>query len=115
MKRTVLITLACAAIAVIPHTSLASGSAPGRSMKAKAATGTSMQDAQYALGQQVYEGSAPMAANAGSMSDQKAKLAKIAGMVPDAGKGKALQALAGKLSSEQLSALEYFVSKRFKM
>lgn len=70
-----------------------------------------MNDALYAAGQEVYEGKA---AGTGNASAQSARLAKTASMVPDQNKAAMLRQLAGKISNEQLIALEYFVASRFK-
>ena len=100
-----------------PLAALASGSAPARRMPPKKATpataAPAASDARYALGQQVFSGTAPAASQPGSLNSQKTRLEKAAAAVPDAKKGKSLVAMAGKLSASQLDALEYFVTVRF--
>ena len=114
MKNRFLTILAATLAICAPAAAVASGSAPARRMPAKKASPAApATDARYAIGQQVYGGTAPKAANPGSMDSQKTRLAKIAAAVPDMNKGKSISALAGKLSAEQLDALEYFVSVRF--
>ena len=115
MKHIGLTLLLALSILAAPSIVQASGSAPGQIVKPKQSTGQTnpMDDAKYALGQQVYAGTAPRASSMGSASSQKARLMKLAGVVTDSAKAKSLPSLAGKLSDAQLSALEYFVSTRF--
>jgi hypothetical protein len=69
--------------------------------------------ALYALGQKTFEGKM-MAAGAGDASSQKAKLMSLQAKVP-ASSNTDLTKLAGKITSEQVNALEYFIAKRFGM
>jgi hypothetical protein len=96
---------------------LASGSYSGRPPQPPAKMGDSMKmdRDKYALGKNVYEGSA-MTPAGGSAEAQMPRLKAAQMQLPaDAMKMKDLPALAGKLSPVQLAALEYYVAQRFGM
>ena len=89
----------------------ASGSAPTRPPRppsAGAPTET-MDDARYALGKSVYTGKARQHSNPAAAKQQKARLSHLAAETGDA----SLPKLAGRLSAEQLDALDYYISKRY--
>jgi hypothetical protein len=72
--------------------------------------------ALYALGQQVYDGkSKPSPEIDGTASDsQGQRLGALQQMLPArAARSKDLPKLAGRLSAQQLDALEYYVKRRF--
>ena len=93
---------------------LASGSSaarPPRPPRDFAPAATEMDSARYALGKSVFSGKAPHVSNPSAAKKQKVRLGQLA---TAAGKsGASLPALAGQLSSEQMDALDYYVSKRF--
>lgn len=75
----------------------------------------SLDREKYTLGQKVYDGGA-MTPGEGDTDAQMERLKVVQAKLPaDAAKMKDLVALAGKLSTEQLAALEYFVEQRFAM
>ncbi len=75
----------------------------------------SLDREKYGLGQKVYEGGV-MTPGEGNADAQMVRLKVVQAKLPaDAAKMKDLVALAGKLSAEQLTALEYFVEQRFAM
>ena len=72
-----------------------------------------MDSAKYEMGKSVFSGKCQMSDNSKAMASQKSKLTALASKC---GKdGTALPSLAGKLSAEQVDALDYYVSKRFGM
>jgi hypothetical protein len=73
----------------------------------------STDSALYSLGQKTFEGKM-MSPGAGNAASQKSKLMALQAKVP-AESGTDLTKLAGKITDEQVKALEYFVSKRFGM
>ena len=93
---------------------LASGSAPmrpPRPPKDISPAAEKMDDARYALGKAVFTGKAKPVANPSAAKKQKARLNHLAsGIGKD---GASLPAHAGKLSDEQMDALDYYASKRF--
>ncbi len=93
---------------------LASGSAPmhpPRPPQNFSPAAGKMDDARYALGKAVFTGKAKPIANPSAAKKQKTRLNQLASAI---GKGgSSLPALAGKLSGEQMDALDYYVSKRF--
>lgn len=109
-----LIPLAVLALAI---SALASGSAPTRPPRPPGA-GTpdastpaeTMDDARYALGKSVYTGKARQHPNPAAAKQQKARLSRLAAETGET----SLPKLAGKLSAEQLDALDYYVSKRYR-
>jgi hypothetical protein len=101
------LVLGCVAAAQASGTYIPStGRIPG-----KRAGGT--DTALYALGQKTFEGKM-MSAGAGNAASQKSKLMALQSKVP-ADSGTDLAKLAGKITDEQVKALEYFVTKRFGM
>jgi len=95
----------------------ASGSySTGRPPKAKSGMASAQLDREkYGLGQKIYDGKVDLMAQ-GDMAAQEGRLKAIQSRLPasDATK-KDLVSLAGKLTAEQLDALEYFVDRRFPM
>jgi hypothetical protein len=111
MKQTQLLTpllgLALAASA------LASGSAPTRPpriARTEPATET-MDNTRYALGKAIFNGKAPLHSNPRAARQQRTRLSELAAR--SGRSGASLPTLAGKLSSEQLDALEYYVAQRY--
>jgi hypothetical protein len=93
---------------------LASGSAPTRPPRPpqgfEPAT-TQTDEAKYALGKSVFTGKAQHVANPSATKKQRARLTELAAKSGKA--GASLPSLAGKLSNEQMDALDYYVNKRF--
>lgn len=76
----------------------------------------SMDKARYNLGKQVFAGKAAPAAALGDAANQSARLKDLQGKLPkSAQKSADLPALAGKLSADQMSALEHFLEVRYKI
>ena len=90
---------------------LASGSAPTRPPRppSAGAPAETMDNARYALGKSVFTGKAPLHSNPTAARQQKARLSRLAAETGET----SLPKLAGKLSAEQLDALDYYVSKRY--
>lgn len=106
------ITTAAAAFVLCTQGAFASGSSPMRpQLPPQSRSAEAIDSAKYELGKAVFNGKAPLSApNAASARAQKPRLAAAAA---NAGKsGANLPALAGRLSESQLSAVEYFISKR---
>ena len=75
-----------------------------------------MDKAKYNLGKQVFAGKAAPATTAGDAASQSARLKDLQGKLPkSAQKSADLPALAGKLSADQMSALEHFLEVRYKI
>ena len=94
---------------------LASGSAPMRPPRPPKnfapAGNNEVDDSRYALGKAVFAGKSAPVANPSAAKKQKARLSQLASAI---GKdGASLPALAGKLSDEQMDALDYYAAKRF--
>jgi len=91
----------------------ASGSYVNRAPLPPAKAGQAKVDrAKYALGQKVFAGKAP--AGAGDALSQQPRLTVLQGRLPSKVAAKNdLTRLAGKLTEEQLSALEYYVGQRY--
>jgi hypothetical protein len=81
--------------------------------KGSSKSGGEMDGALYALGQKTFEGKM-MKAGAGDASRQKSQLMALQAKVP-ANSNTNLLSLAGKITDEQVRALEYYVGKRFGM
>ena len=94
---------------------LASGASPTRPPRpprsAQAAPAERMDDAKYAAGKAVFTGKAPMARNTGASKQERARLETLARQSGTAGRN--LPSLAGRLSADQLDALEYYVAHRY--
>lgn len=103
--------IACTLVLGVMVEAQASGTYLPPTGRVPAKKGSSMDSAVYALGQKTFEGKM-MSPGAGKASTQKAKLAAIQSKAPA---GTDLTSLAGKITDEQLSALEYYVCKRFGM
>lgn len=111
MNRIPLVT-ALVALA-LASSALASGSAPTRPPRPPRtdAPGETMDSARYALGKSVFTGKAPLHSNRAAARQQRARLSQLAAR--SGARGASLPELAGKLSPEQLDALEYYVSQRY--
>lgn len=70
-----------------------------------------MDDGKYAAGKAVFTGKAPLTRNAAASKQQRARLQALAQQSGAAGAN--LPALAGRLTAEQLDALEYYVARRY--
>jgi hypothetical protein len=70
-----------------------------------------MDDAKYAEGKAVFTGKAPLTRTAGASKQQRARLEALARQSGDAGRN--LPSLAGRLTADQLEALEYYVAQRY--
>jgi hypothetical protein len=69
--------------------------------------------ARYALGQRIFNGEVEADASA-EAAPQAERLARLQGALPgDVAARKDLPAMAGKLTADQLEALEYFVHERY--
>jgi hypothetical protein len=112
-----LTTLLLAACVALPAVGTASGTYTARPPRppAKAAGGEKMDSAKYALGKSIYNGKAKLEANtAVPMAVQETRLKALEARVSEKERKSAnLTAHAGKLSAEQLDALEYYVAHRF--
>ena len=70
-----------------------------------------MDDAKYAEGKAVFTGKAPLARNTAATRPQRARLEALARRSGEVGRN--LPSLAGKLTADQLDALEYYVAYRY--
>ncbi len=106
------ITTAAAAFVLCTQGAFASGFSPIRpQLPPQTSPAEAFDSAKYELGKAVFNGKAPLTvANAASARAQKPRLAAAAANSGKSGAG--LPALAGRLSETQLSAVEYFISKR---
>ena len=117
MTNKLLVVLGAIALAASANMAIGSGSYTSRpplprGQKAAADRGKSSIDhAKYALGQRVYEGKVDLRASTDATA-QRERLTLLQARLPEREK-KDLVALAGKLTNEQLSALEYYVNQRF--
>lgn len=71
---------------------------------------------RYELGKNIYTGKARLSAqpSMGTMKTQEARLKALQSRLPDSAQKKTnLPALAGRLTSGEMDALEYYVNKRF--
>ena len=94
---------------------LASGSSPTRPPRpprAFAPAASEMDSTRYGLGKSVFSGKAKRVSNPSAAKKQKARLTQLASASGE--DGASLPALAGQLSNEQMDALDYYVSKRFR-
>jgi hypothetical protein len=79
----------------------------------KAETKSSVDRDKYALGQQIFNGKLQLTAQS-DMAAQKLRLEKCQSCLPSGvAKSKSLADLAGKLTDEQLAALEYYLGQRY--
>jgi hypothetical protein len=88
-----------------------------RPPKAKAEAGMAMKldQEKYGLGQKIYDGKVELMAHSDAQM-QKERLKMIQASVPaDVAMKKDIVGLAGRLSPQQLDALEYYVTHRFPM
>ena len=76
----------------------------------------SMDAGKYNLGKQVYSGKAAPASAPGDAATQAARLKELQDKLPKAAqKSTDLPAMAGKLSTEQMKALEHYLDVRYKI
>ena len=109
------LSLLCAGLLAVAVKAQASGSYRISMPKPRNEAKTTVDRDKYALGQQVFTGQANLTAQS-DMAVQKPRLEKCQASLPQsAAKSKSLTALAGKLSDEQLVALEYYLSHRYLM
>ena len=109
------ICLLCAGLLAVVMNASPSGSYRVTMPKPKTETKSTVDRDKYALGQQIFNGKAKMTAQA-DMAAQKPRLEKCQACLPaSTAKSKSLTELAGKLSDEQLAALEYYLSQRYPM
>jgi len=111
IKRLLVSCLMITALAVLPQHALASGGDYYGGSKVKKSSAPQIDSAKYSLGQKIYTGKADLGdVSQARASSQKLRLeelqSKVGEAVPD------LVQLAGRLSDEELAALEYFISKR---
>jgi hypothetical protein len=101
--------------AVCITSALGSGSSPMHPPRApRDAEGSrtgSTADSKYAIGKSVFTGKARLVDNRSARKSQRARLENLAARTGRSGAN--LPSLAGKLSEDQLDALEYYVSRRF--
>lgn len=92
---------------------LASGSYPGRPPQPPVAVDTD----KYNTGKQIFTGKATLGTGAaGAAETQTTRLKDLQGRLPKAVQKTAkLPELAGKLSAEQMKALEYYLELRYKV
>jgi hypothetical protein len=111
MKTPLVYLLAGAALAAAPLTQ-ASGTYTSRPPRPGATREAGVDRALYDLGQKVFRGKAAPAQ--GDAATQRPRLAALQGRLPASAARKTdLNALAGKVSDEQLAALEYYVGRRY--
>jgi hypothetical protein len=117
MQNQPIVSLLLAAAVALPAVALASGSYTARPPKPPVAgeRGVKVDSTRYELGKRIYNGklklgdTQPVAAAA-----QEGRLRGLQARLPEREqKSTNLLALAGKLSAEQLDALEYYVNQRF--
>ena len=76
----------------------------------------SVDKARYNLGKHVFAGKAAPATAPGDAASQSVRLKELQGKLPKSARKSAdLPALAGKLSNEQMTALEHFLEVRYKI
>jgi len=69
---------------------------------------------KYDQGQKIFNGKTKLALTATKAEEQKERLASLQGLLPKrTAKKTDLPSLAGRLSEEQLQALEYYVHQRY--
>lgn len=95
----------------------ASGTYTGRLPQPKVAprASTEMERAYYALGQRIFSGKEKLTAVPGAdVQAQQKQLTALQGLLPKrAAKTKNLTTFTGKLTEDQLRALNYYVKRRF--
>lgn len=101
-----------AACLALPVTAGASGSYTARPPQPGLA-GKSLDRAKYSLGQKLFTGKVQPSGQADAAT-QNERLKRLQGLLPEKTAAKKdLPALAGKLTGEQLDALDYYVTKRY--
>ena len=112
----VLLVLTGALLAPMPR-GLASGSYSARPPRVPAGSAKAADPARekFALGQRLFNGKGGLTATA-DLAAQKPRLQTLQDTLPAAvAKKKNLPAMAGKLTDDQLAALEHFVGERYGM
>lgn len=104
--------LSAVVITASPPATLASGSYTSRPPQPGAAH-KSLDRAKYSLGQRLFDGKVKLEAEADPTAQRDRLKALQARLPKRLSKKKDLPALAGKLVSEQLEALEYYITQRF--
>lgn len=80
----------------------------------KGAAESKVEREKYALGQKLYNAKTPPEGAVGDATAQRTRLQALQTALPEkVGKKKDLTANAGKLTAEQLDALEYYVGQRY--
>jgi hypothetical protein len=100
-------------LAMSANLALGSGSYTSRPPQPRVGQ-TSIDRARYSLGQRLFDGKVKLDAQADAAAQDPRLKALQARLPARVGKKKDLPALAGKLSSEQLDALEYYVNQRYR-
>lgn len=117
MQTKQLMPLLLAAVVAAPSAIFASGSYTSRPPRPviKSGDGEKMDSAKYALGKRIYSGKAKLDANAGAAATmQETRLRALQARLPEKEQKSAnLTSYAGKLTAEQMDALEYYVAQRF--
>jgi hypothetical protein len=110
-------SLLLAAGVALPGAAIASGTYTARPPRPpiKAAQGEKMDSAKYDLGKRIYNGKAKLDTASGTpMAAQETKLSALEARLPEKERKSAhLTSYAGKLTAEQLDALDYYVAHRF--
>ena len=107
--------LFAACVAVFTSTAHASGSYSARPPRVpeKTEAGAVSEKAKMGLGLRVFDERAKLVTD-GDMADQKPRLARLQAMLPaDVAAKKDLTKFAGKLTADQVAALEHYVMTRF--
>ena len=116
MKAKVPLLLLCCAL---PLGARASGSYTARPPRppVQKNTATALDNDKYALGKSIFTGKAKLKANSdANTAQQEIKLKELAGRLPKPAKeAEKLPALAGKLSTKEMEALEYYLAQRYKL
>jgi hypothetical protein len=115
MQKQHLFSLILAAAVALPGAVLASGSYTARPPRPPVRTdgGERLDSARYELGKRVYNKKSTLGTVSGQ-TGQDERLRAIESRLPEKEQKKAnLTSLAGKLTAEQLDALDYYVTHRF--
>lgn len=113
MKNKIVVILGAIALAASANVAIGSGSYTSRPPR-PGVEKKSLDHAKYALGQRIFDGKMRLQAAQSDATAQKERLKALQARLPErVAKKKALVGLAGKLASDQLEALEYYVNQRF--
>jgi hypothetical protein len=112
-----LIPLLLAAAVALPALAQASGTYTARPPRpaVKGERGEKMDSEKYELGKRIYTGKLKLGeTQAAAAAAQEGPLRELQGHLPEREQKKTnLSALAGKLSAEQIEALDYYIHQRF--